>query len=313
MHAMNAWFKWRKPSSLHASLSFIDCLSPVTMASWFGCCFLSLDDVVGLGFGEAIGQYLVQVSTLLAWERERDHSLPSVSSHRVSLSVSLGTQWLEEISHNAATNNNHQLQEALLKSLIFLQLDEPSLSRVSEWVSSKTLVGSFGMVDLDLTTTTLSHHHDDDDGLAFLGVGWEYGLINENIKHQMVLGSCIGTHIGLCSVRVNPPTTTTSISRPPTLTNNNDEIQMRSFARSFSFAIDFVSHHQQPPTARLEWWSTLIRGVGGLGLIVLDWWTGWTNQWLYSRWWWLSVIVNAENGECIPTTTTTTNLQDLGL
>jgi len=55
-------------------------------------------------------------------------------------------------------------------------------------VSSKTLVGSFGMVDLDLTTTTLSHHHHDDDGLAFLGVGWEFGLINENIKHQMVLG-----------------------------------------------------------------------------------------------------------------------------
>jgi len=50
------------------------------------------------------------------------------------------------------------------------------------------------MVDLDLTTTTLSHHHRDDVGLAILGVGWEFGLINENIKHQMVLESCIGTH-----------------------------------------------------------------------------------------------------------------------
>jgi len=114
------------------------------------------------------------------------------------------------------------------------------------------------MVDLDLTTTTLSQHLHDDDGLAILGVGWEFGLINQNIKHQMVLGSCIGTHtFVLCSMRVNPPTTTTttSISRPlikPNHTNNNNEIQMPSFAHSFSFVIDFVFHHQQPPTARLE-------------------------------------------------------------
>ena len=90
-------YKWRKPSSLHASLSFIDCLSHITMASWFGCCCLfEFGWSCWFGFGEALGQYLVQVSTLLAWER--DYSLPSVSSHRVSLSVSLGAMTWGDLS-----------------------------------------------------------------------------------------------------------------------------------------------------------------------------------------------------------------------
>jgi len=148
-----------------------------------------------------------------------------------------------------------------------------------------------------------------------LGVGWEYGLINENIKWcwGLVLAH---THWFVFSESKSSNNNIINItSSNKSSTNNNDEIQMPSFARSFSFVIDFVFHHQQPPTARLEWWSTLIRGVGSLGLIVLNWWTGWTNQRSYSRWWWwLNVIANDDDdGECIPTKTTTTNLQAVGL
>ena len=53
---------------------------------------LSLDDVVGLGLGKLSVNILFKFQRCLL-ERERDHSLPSVSnSHRVSLCVSLGTQ-----------------------------------------------------------------------------------------------------------------------------------------------------------------------------------------------------------------------------
>jgi len=111
----------------------------------------------------------------------------------------------------------HQQQPAAPRGVVEItRLSQTwwAVSLVCVWVSSKTLVGSFGMVDLDLTTTTLSHHHHDDDGLAILGL---VGSMGWSMKTSNGVGGLYWhTHIGLCSVRVNPPTTTSSISRPPT-------------------------------------------------------------------------------------------------
>ena len=310
MHAMNAWSKWLNPHDC-MPLSFIDRFSlshyngiVIRLLLW--C--LSLDDVVGFGFGEAIGQYLVQVSTLLAWERERDHSLPSVSSHRVSFCVSLGTQWLEEISHNA-TNNNHQLQEALLKSLVFLKLDEPSLSRV--WVSELKDLGWFFWHGW-----SRPHHNDAISSLSWWWRWWVgdlevwLGVWVDQWKHRTSNGigvlywhththwfvfseskSSNNNNINITSTKPIKPSTTTKYKCPPSLIHSHPSLISSSI----------INNHQQ-----------LVWNDDPLSFGVLEVWVDWIglmnrlnqSKIVFSvmmmiecdcKWWWWRTYSNNNN------------------